>query len=252
MRILLLGGTSEARALANALAQSAIDAVYSIAGRTAQPLGQPLAQRGGGFGGVAGLQAYLESQSITHVIDATHPFAAQMSHNAVLACAQTVKLMRFERAPWQPQTGDLWRVVPDIEGALAALPQNSARVFLAIGKQNLQPFTKKNQHFYLLRLVDPAPQDMFGLHKAHAIIARGPFDIEGDLALLRDHQISHILAKNAGGSGACAKIEAARLLGLPVIMIDRPSLPSAPIAYSITEVFAWLGHQAPSVENLGV
>lgn len=243
MRTLLLGGTTEASALATAFGERGIDAVFSYAGRTASPVPQPLPMRIGGFGGVAGLCQYLRENGITHIIDATHPFAAKMSQNAIeasLACG--VQLLTLERAPWQAIAGDDWVHVADMAGAVAALPDTPARVFLAIGKQNLETFSAKPQHHYLLRLVDP-PSDVF-LPQTRIIIARGPFDFAGDTALLRDHQITHVVAKNAGGVGAAAKINAARALGLRVIMIDRPTLPPRQIAVTVPQVLAWLGHSA--------
>lgn len=243
MRTLLLGGTTEASRLAVALAARGADAVFSYAGRTAQPVAQPLPMRVGGFGGVAGLVAYIKVAGITHIIDATHPFAAQMSRNAAEASAAcSVPLLALERSPWAAQTGDDWRPVPDVAGAVAALPDTPARVFLAIGKQNLAPFAAKPQHLYMLRLVDgpatiPLPQAM-------VIIARGPFEVAGDTALMQAHAITHVVAKNAGGSGAQAKLTAARALGVPVIMIDRPVVPPRQVASSVAEVMAWLGHSA--------
>ena len=155
-RILLLGGTTEASRLARALADAGMDAVFSYAGRTDAPVAQPLPMRVGGFGGVSGLADYLRREGITHVVDATHPFAARMSGNAIAACAETgTPLIALERAPWQAQAGDDWRHVADIDAAVAALPDDPARVFLAIGKQTLAPFAAKPQHHYLLRLVDP-------------------------------------------------------------------------------------------------
>jgi precorrin-6A/cobalt-precorrin-6A reductase len=244
-RVLLLGGTTEASALARSLADRQVDAVFSYAGRTNNPVAQPLPTRIGGFGGVEGLMAWLSAQHITHVIDATHPFAAQMSRNAIAACAALgLPLLGFERAPWGGFPGCLH--VADIDAAVSALPQAPARVFLAIGKQNLAAFATKPQHHYLLRLVDPL--EGLPLPECTAVIARGPFTLQGDLDLLTTHRISHIVAKNAGGSGARAKIDAAQQLGLPVILIDRPALPARQVAGSLTEVLAWLGHSA----DLGV
>jgi precorrin-6A/cobalt-precorrin-6A reductase len=241
-RILLLGGTTEASLLARALAGSGMAAVYSYAGRTAAPVAQPLPVRIGGFGGAEGLLAYLKAEGISHVVDATHPFAAQMSRNAVAACAEAgVPLAALERPAWQAVTGDSWAHVPDISAAVAALPDSPARVFLAIGKQTLAPFAAKPQHHYLLRLVDP-PEGALPLPDAVAVIARGPFDLASDLALLRAHHISHIVAKNAGGAGASAKLEAARILGLPVVLIDRPGLPPRRIFAEVEAVMAWLSH----------
>ncbi|AWB50729.1 cobalt-precorrin-6A reductase (plasmid) [Gemmobacter aquarius] len=241
-RILLLGGTTEASLMAQALARAGLDAVFSYAGRTDSPAPQPLATRVGGFGGVPGLVAWLRDHRISHVIDATHPFAAQMSRNAITACAQTgIALVGLERAAWQPGPGDDWRTVLDVDAAVTTLPDAPARVFLAIGKQTLAPFAAKPQHHYLLRLVDP-PTGPLPLPRASVVIARGPFDMASDAALLRDHAITHIVAKNAGGTGAEAKLTAARARGLPVILIDRPVLPARKVVATVSDVMAWLGH----------
>lgn len=239
-RILLLGGTTEASRLAAHLAALGVDAVFSYAGRTAAPVAQPLPTRIGGFGGAEGLAAYLASERITHVIDATHPFAAQMSRHALTACAATgTPLLAHERSPWTPAPSDRWLSVPDTGAAVAALPDAPARVFLAIGKQTLDPFAAKPQHQYLLRLVDP-PEGPLPLPRCTALVAKGPFTAEGDEALLREHGITHIVAKNSGGAGAEAKLVAARTLGLPVVMIDRPALPPRDRAETLDQVMAWL------------
>ena len=239
-RSLILGGTSEASALARALATAEADAVFSYAGRTDAPVAQPLPTRIGGFGGVAGLVEYLRSEAIGAVVDATHPFAAQMSRNAIEACVIAgVPLIGLQRSEWRAQTGDRWLHVDDIAGAIAALPDRPARVFLAIGKQNIAGFAARPHHF-LLRLVD-APKAP-PLPDCTVILARGPFDVQGDLDLVRSHRISHLVAKNAGGAGAEAKLQAARELGLPVIMIDRPTLPTRTVVGTVREVMAWLGH----------
>jgi len=228
--------------MAQALAHAGLDAVFSYAGRTDSPLAQPLPTRVGGFGGVAGLADYLRTHAISHVIDATHPFAAQMRRNAISACAQTdVPLVVLQRAPWHAQPGDHWHHVADIDGAVAALPDAPARVFLAIGKQTLAAFAARPQHHYLLRLVDP-PDAPLPLPRTSVVIARGPFDAAADTALLRAQAITHIIAKNAGGIGASAKLAAARALRLPVIMIDRPALPPCKVMASVAAVMVWLGH----------
>lgn len=244
MRVLLLGGTSEASALARALAEAGVDAVYSYAGRTGAPAVQPLPQRTGGFGGVEGLADWLRAERITHLVDATHPFAAQMSANAVAAATMTgTALVAFERPAWVAGEGDRWTCVPDVDAAVDALPEAPALVFLAIGRQTLEPFARKPQHSYLLRLVDP-PDRALPLPRAEAVIARGPFTEAGDRALLEARAIGIVVAKNAGGSGARAKLDAARALGLPVILIDRPALPPRPVAGSVEEAMALLGHSA--------
>ncbi len=242
MRVLLLGGTTEASRLAARFADHGVEAVFSYAGRTNAPLAQPLATRVGGFGGVAGLVAYLAQDRITHVVDATHPFAAGMSHNAHAACVQaSLPLIRLERPAWQAQAGDHWTLLPRLEDIPAALPDAPARVFLAIGKQQIGLFAAKPQHHYLLRLVDQ-PEAALPLPDTKVILARGPFDLAGDIALMREHAITHVVAKNAGGIGARAKLDAARALGLPVLMAQRPALPRGTIARNGAEVMTWLGH----------
>ena len=226
--------------MARALADAGVDAVYSYAGRTEAPVAQPLPVRMGGFGGLAGLVEYLRSEGISHVIDATHPFAAQMSRNAVeAAVAAGIPLIALEREPWRATKGDRWTHVRDLAGAVAALGRAPRRVFLAIGRQTLDAFAVAPQHHYLLRLVDP-PTAPLPLPDAEAIIARGPFTVAGDRALLNGHRIEIIVAKNAGGAGAEAKLLAARELGLPVVLIDRPPVPERRVARTAAEVVAWL------------
>jgi precorrin-6A/cobalt-precorrin-6A reductase len=240
-RILLLGGTTEASLAARALADAGAKAVFSYAGRTDAPAPQPLPTRVGGFGGVAGLVEYLRREGISHVVDATHPFAAQMSRNADAACkAIGLPQLSLQRAPWLAGAGDDWRHVGDIAGAVAALPGASARVFLAIGKQNLAPFAALHQHHFLLRLVD-APSAL-PLTNCSLVIAKGPFDVAADTALMQAYRITHIIAKNAGGQGAAAKLTAARALRLPVIMIARPEAPLRDTVETTEAMMAWLAH----------
>lgn len=233
--------------MARALAEAGVDAVFSYAGRTARPMEQPLPTRVGAFGGADGLARYLRDEAISQVVDATHPFAAQMSRNAVAACRMAgVPLLAFERAPWVPEAGDDWQRVADLQAAVAALPVTPARIFLAIGKQNLSAFAAAPQHYYLLRLVD-LPEAL-PLPNSEAVAARGPFSVEEDEALLTAHRISHVVAKNSGGEGAKAKLIAARRLGLPVILIDRPAPPTREVTDSLEDVMAWIVHRA----DLGV
>lgn len=244
LRVLVLGGTLDASRLAQALAQAGVDGIFSYAGRTHAPIAQPLPTRVGGFGGVAGLQDFLEAERITHVVDATHPFAAQMSSNAVLACAEAgVPLLALERPAWQAQSGDVWQHVPDIAAAVQALPAEPARVFLAIGRQHLAPFLACAQHWYLLRLVDPVLNSVLDLpaQRGHVVLDRGPFTLEGDRALLQLHGITHVVSKNSGGAGAQAKLMAAWERSLPVILIDRPFIPARPTVSTVEGVCAWMG-----------
>jgi len=240
-RALILGGTSDASLLAAAIARAGIDAVYSYGGRTRAPADQPLPTRIGGFGGVSGLADYVRSERITHVIDATHPFAAEMSRNAVAACAETdTPLIALERAPWTRATGDNWIERADVAAAVAALPEAPAKVFLAIGRQHIAPFAMKPQHTYTLRFVDPPEVPL--PFAAEMIVSRGPFTLHSELEMMRGRGIAWIVARNSGGDGARAKIDAARMLGLPVIMISRPELPRRRRVESVTDVMQWLGH----------
>ena len=229
--------------LAAEIARARIDAVYSYGGRTRTPADQPLPTRIGGFGGVSGLADYIRRERITHVIDATHPFAAEMSRHAVQACAQTgTPLIALERAPWTKAPGDNWIEVADVTAAAAALPESPANVFLAIGRQHIAPFATKPQHVYTLRFVDPPEAPL--PFAADVIVSRGPFTFDGELEMMRTRGIAWIVARNSGGDGARAKIDAARMLGLPVIMIARPKLPERLRVESVAEIMQWLGHRA--------
>jgi precorrin-6A/cobalt-precorrin-6A reductase len=244
MRALILGGTGDANRLADAFMRAKIDAIYSYAGRTQIPLPHALPTRIGGFGGAEGLVDFIRSERITHVIDATHPFAAEMSRHAVEACTATgIPLIALERTPWVRNDGDNWIEVVDINAAVSALPDQRTRVFLAIGRQHIAPFAAKPQHAYTLRFVD-APEGALPLPDAEVIVSRGPFTIDGDRELMRVRGIEWLVARNSGGSGARAKIDAARELGLPVIMIARPALPDRPQVESVEDVLTWLGHDA--------
>ncbi|WP_299076471.1 cobalt-precorrin-6A reductase [uncultured Ruegeria sp.] len=246
--LLILGGTTEANALARSIADLGVSATYSYAGRVDTPRSQPLPVRVGGFGGAEGLARYIQDHGITHVIDATHPFAAQMSRNAIDACVSTgVHLAALTRPAWAHQDGDRWQRVPDVTAAVDALAGPAQRVFLAIGRMHLDDFADQPQHRYLLRLVDEP--EALPLPNADVVVARGPFTLEGDRALMERHGTQVVVSKNAGGKGARAKLDAARALGIPVVMIDRPALPLRTELSSVAQVLDWLDH---SGVNLGV
>jgi precorrin-6A/cobalt-precorrin-6A reductase len=239
--VLVLGGTTQATALAKALSDGGHDATFSYAGRVAHPKTQPLPTRIGGFGGVDGLANYLHAHHITHVIDATHPFAAQMSRNAVAACAQAeVKLLALTRPEWTAQAGDRWTHVPDMAGAVVALDRAACRVMLAIGKQQIAEFADLSQHYFLLRMIEKTDAIQL-FDNCEIVVAKGPFELEGDLALMRAHDINVLVSKNAGGRAARAKIDAARALGIEVIMIDRPKMPDRTVVGSVDDALSWLG-----------
>lgn len=226
--------------MARAVAEAGIPATFSYAGRVDKPKTQPIPQRVGGFGGVAGLVAYLREHNITHVVDATHPFAAQMNWNAFHACAEAgVELMALTRPAWRAAAGDQWTHVPDISGAVAALEGAPKRIMLALGRMHVEDFAAQPQHHYVLRLVD-APSVAPSLPNHSVVVARGPFDVAGDIALFKDQAVDIVVCKNAGGIGAEAKIQAARALGLPVVMIDRPALPARREGATVEAVLEWL------------
>ena len=223
--------------------------MLSYAGRVTQPKAQPIAVRVGGFGGSAGLARYLQDEGVTHLVDATHPFAACMSANAVAACAQAgVPLLALTRAPWQSGPGDCWQTVADVPAAAAALGGPPQRVLLALGRMHLATFAAQPQHHYILRLVDQ-PDALPPLPQHTTIVARGPFDEASDIALMREHQVDLVVCKNAGGSGAQAKLQAARALGLPVLMVARPPLPARHEVTRVAEVLAWLDQGDSTVHD---
>ncbi|WP_273207057.1 cobalt-precorrin-6A reductase [Marinobacter subterrani] len=248
MKVLILGGTSEANTLAPALAVRNIPAVYSYAGRVSNPKPQPVPVRTGGFGGTQGLADFLRRENITHLVDATHPFAQQMSLNAVAAAAEIgTPLLALTRSAWKPEPGDQWQRMPTMEAAVASLRGKQQRVMLAIGRMHLDEFAAQPQHHYLLRLVDQ-PLEPLPLPHRTIVVDRGPFTVEEDRALLQRHRIELVVSKNAGGEGAAAKLVAARELGIPVLMIDRPLLPPRDEVHHVERVLQWLGHDT----DLGV
>ena len=221
-RILILGGTTEARQLAVALAlRPDCDILLSLAGRTAEPIAQPVPSRSGGFGGSDGLAGFLAAENFDLLIDATHPFAARISHNAAIAAGSTgIAFFALRRFAWKQQPGDLWTCVRSIPEAVAALGAAPKRVFLAIGRQEVFHFENAPQHQYLIRSVDPVlPQ--LGVPDARYILATGPFKETAERALLTGKRIDVIVAKNSGGTATYGKIAAARALGIPVIMVER-------------------------------
>jgi precorrin-6A/cobalt-precorrin-6A reductase len=253
MRVLLLGGSTEASALARLLAADPrFDATLSLAGRTAAPRAQPVPVRSGGFGGVEGLARYLREAHIDLLIDATHPFASQMSGNAIEAAhAAGVPLLAVERPAWQKQPGDRWTEVPDMALAVAALGPRPRTVFCGTGSLALAELKAAPQHTYVIRLID-APAAPPGLPSAVIMQARGPFTARDDIRMFREHQIEVILAKNSGGEATVSKIEAARALVLPVIMIARPFIPPRPIVATAEEAMTWLGAHYQSSMPRGV
>jgi precorrin-6A/cobalt-precorrin-6A reductase len=247
-RVVILGGTSEGRQLAERLASDPDYAVVlSFAGRT-RSLQLPSAPyRVGGFGGVDGLVEYLRRESCQALIDATHPFAAQMSLHAVLAAQRTgTTLLRVECPAWSRVPGDRWQEVPDMAGAVRALGQAPRRVFSSVGRLEVDAFAAAPQHHYLLRAVDEFVPSVPG---ARVLAARGPFDVASERALFERERVEVIVSKNAGTPATYAKIEAARLLGLPVILLARPLLAPALTLATWQGALEWLhGLRASSLQ----
>jgi precorrin-6A/cobalt-precorrin-6A reductase len=253
MRILILGGTTEARQLAGRLAMRAgLNVTLSLAGRTTEPAAQPVPVRTGGFGGAEGLADYLRDEKIDALIDATHPYAATISANATAAASRTgVPLMALRRAGWEPVPGDRWTGVDHMADAVQALGPTSRRVFLALGRKEIAPFEAAPQHHYLVRSVDPVEPPL-NVPDAVYITARGPFAEHSERALLEEHGIDTIVAKNSGGNATYGKITAARTLGLPVILLRRPPLPEVAAVATVDEAVEWLDHSAALAAARGV
>ena len=224
--ILILGGTTEARGLAEKLAKREdITATISLAGRTIDPKPLPLPTRIGGFGGVEGLIDYLIKEHVDLLIDATHPFANRISTNAAEASGKArIPLFALRRSAWEAVSGDRWTRVDDIGAAAIALGNASRRVFLAIGRQEVARFSAVPQHSYLVRSVD-AVDPPLAVPDCRYILASGPFTEADERHLLQDERIDVVVSKNSGGSATYGKIAAARALGIEVIMIERRQPP---------------------------
>ncbi len=237
--ILILGGTGEARRLADELCRRPhTRVVTSLAGRTTEPAKLPGEVRVGGFGGSQGLSCYLREEKVALLIDATHPFAATISANAAEACASLgIPCLRLERPPWRPLPGDNWREVPDIAHAAATIPAG-ARALVTVGRQEIAPFLARDDIRIVARMIE-AP-DAPPPHHAELLLARPPFTPDDEHRLLRERQIDILVTKNAGGTATVAKLMAARGLGLPVIMVARPHKPPVPTAPDVAAILEML------------
>ncbi|MGJ5208229.1 cobalt-precorrin-6A reductase [Bradyrhizobium sp. HKCCYLR20261] len=257
MRVLILGGTTEASELARLLADDGrFAATLSLAGRTVAPRPQPLPTRIGGFGGTAGLEAWLRDHAVDAVIDATHPYADQISRNVVAACAAlALPLASIRRAAWQREDGDRWIEVDSSEAAAAALGATAVRVFLSLGRLELTAFAAAPQHHYIARTIDP-PGDILLPPDISFISDRGPFDAAKEHDFLVQERIAIVVSKNSGGVATYPKIAAARRLGIPVVMIARPDKPHGVALESATAAVRWLedqlAHAPPSTSRRSV
>jgi precorrin-6A/cobalt-precorrin-6A reductase len=241
VNVLLLAGTGDAIALAARLADiSGVATTASFAGRTTHPaLPDRTNARIGGFGGMQGLRSYLIARKIDAVIDATHPFARQMHYNAATACASLgLPIIAFIRPAWTRTEQDRILEVDDVAAAAAQACLHGQRIFLTIGRQELAPFAPYDDRWFLIRSIE-APNAPLP-HARHILLERGPFTIEHELALMREHAVDIIVSKNSGGNATYAKIEAARALGIPVVMINRPGRSDTPLAEQYDDVISWI------------
>ncbi|MGE5502810.1 MAG: cobalt-precorrin-6A reductase [Actinomycetota bacterium] len=251
-RLLILGGTREAADLARAVAERlpAIRITSSLAGRAGVP-DLPGEVRVGGFGGAPGLADWLRNSRVDAVVDATHPFAERISAHAAAACAETgVPLLRFERAAWCEQPGDRWHRVPDLDAAAAALPSVGRRAFLTVGAGGVAAFAGVQGVWFLVRLLAPAT---LPLADYTVTVGRGPFAVDAEAGLMCAHRIDVLVTKASGGAATAAKLEAARQLGLPVLVVDRGNRHLAAtkvcMAYTLGEAIEWLSRMGSNTDE---
>ena len=241
MRLLILGGTGDAAELAAKVATiQGLEAITSLAGRTREP-SVPLGDlRVGGFGGVAGLTSYLRVMQIDLLIDATHPFASQISFNAADAATEVgVPRLMLIRRPWEKASGDRWIEVDSVEAAAASLQNQAQRVFLTVGRQELAAFAHLEKIWFLMRMIDPPSDD--ALVPAGMILCdRGPFTLNNERQILIHNKIDTIVSKNSGGDATKAKIIAARELGVNVVIVNRPAIPPGEQVTDVDNALAWL------------
>lgn len=237
--VLVLGGTTEAVALSRDLAMDiAFDVVYSLAGRTRAPTLPGCALRRGGFGGVEGLVRYIAENKIAGIVDATHPYAVQMSDNAREAANQIdVPLFTYLRPAWEEPSDAPWIRAASARDAARIVDGRFGRVFLSSGLGDIAAFSEQNATWFLVRSIDP-PDGPVGLAAYHYVTGRGPFDVESEVALLREWRIDALVSKNSGGAATAAKLAAARALDIPVIMIDRPPAPPGTYYNDVTRLVA--------------
>ena len=244
-RVLILGGTAEARELARELDAAGLPVISSLAGRVAHPRLPVGEVRTGGFGGPEALARWLHDHGIVAVVDATHPFAERISASAAAACPRAkVPLLRLERPGWTERPGDRWLWVGNLEAAAAAIPELGERVLLTTGRQGLGAFAGVDSAWFLIRCVDPPDPPLPARHEL--ILDRGPYAPAGELALIDDHRIDLVVTKDSGGRHTVAKLDAARERGLPVIVVQRPTRPPSPSVPTVGSAVKWVCERAPA------
>ncbi|WP_407645502.1 cobalt-precorrin-6A reductase [Amycolatopsis alkalitolerans] len=237
--VLVLGGTGEARALAAALTERGVRVISSLAGRVANPRLPVGEVRIGGFGGADGLARYVTENDVVAVVDATHPFAQRIGVSAVNgASAAGVPLLRLERPGWQAGPGDDWHWVATLEEAATKITHLGERIFLTSGRQGLAAFAGCTGQWFLARCVDPPAPPL--PPKIEILLDRGPYDVPGETAILREHRIDVLVTKDSGGTMTTAKLVAARQAGIPVIIVRRPARPAAETVREVAAAVAWV------------
>ncbi len=242
LRVLLLGGTGEARALAERLTSAGVVVVSSLAGRVTNPALPVGELRIGGFGGSEGLADYLRTEGIGAVVDATHPFAASITRNAVAACRDTgVPLLVLRRPAWAQHPGDRWTRVPDIAAAAAVARRSGpGTVFLTTGRRDLAAFAADEDHHYLVRTVDPPVTAVPA--RMTLLLDRGPYAYDSERRLMTEHAVTLLITKDSGGDLTAPKLAAARALGLEVVLVDRPPLPAGVrVVSNVDDAAEWVG-----------
>lgn len=240
LRILVLGGTSDAAALVTQLQLLPVEVISSLAGRTQSPIAPGGTLRVGGFGGVEGLADYLRQQQIDLLIDATHPFAAQISWNAAAAATQAgIARLLLLRPAWDKTDDDRWIEVASHAAAVQILPGLARRIFLTIGRQELAAYAALPDLWFLMRMIDPPP-DAAAIPPGELLLARGPFTLAEEQQLLSQFRIEALVSKNSGGEATYAKIVAARRAQLPVVMVARPPLPLGEQVADVDSAIAWV------------
>ena len=238
--ILVLGGTGEARRLADLLVTAGLDVVTALAGKVTRPRLPRGEVRIGGFGGAEGLAHWLRENAVSAVIDATDPFADEISTDAVHAATETgTPLLRLHRPPWAERPGDEWIRVPDTRAAAQVVAERFRRPMLTVGKQGASEFAGDTRGSYLIRCSEPPPGPL--PHRYLLVLDRGPFGEDSERTLMSRHRIDVLVTRNSGGDSSAAKLAAARDLRIPVVMVDRPEAPPAPeTVHSVDEAARWL------------
>ncbi|MCF2872854.1 cobalt-precorrin-6A reductase [Octadecabacter sp. G9-8] len=242
MTVLLLAGTGEARRIAWGLTDTSVKVVASLAGATRHPEPLPVPTRIGGFGGEDGFRTYLAENKITAVLDATHPFAHHITNRSARVCADLgLPYALVVRPKWEAETGDNWTSIATPQDTARHIP-DTATVFLATGRQTLPDYANLEGRRVLARMIDP-PTEPFPFEGGEFVIGRPPFRQSSEEALFKALGVTHLVVKNAGGKGGRAKLDAARALGLPVLLLDRPKLPDTVHVTSVQEALLWVASQ---------